>query len=310
MDSESDGMLPDDTSEYCPVSSASSDESIGSDDEKIDVSASEEKKIIVFESQLDELFKVCQLCGCIIESKKIYYQGSMMIVKFTCLNRHSNTWRSQPLVNGVAVGNLLIPASILFSGNTYQHIHNFVEFLNLQFISSSQFYSTQNKFMFPVINNAWDSSRAGVIQELQQAPHVDICGDGRCDSPGHSAKYGTYSMLDEKSGKVIEFSVVQVTEVTSSNAMEYEGCKRTLNALLQDNIPVRCLTTDRHTTVIARMRSEYPNIKHQYDVWHLSKWVTKKLTKKAKNNTCAELMPWIQAISNHIFHLMNHKFTN
>ena len=45
-------------------------------------------------------------------------------------------------------------------------------------------------------------------------------------------------MLDEKSGKVIEFSVVQVTEVTSSNAMEYEGCKRTLNALLQDNIPV------------------------------------------------------------------------
>ena len=36
-DSESDGMLPDDTSEYCPVSSASSDESIGSDYEKIDI---------------------------------------------------------------------------------------------------------------------------------------------------------------------------------------------------------------------------------------------------------------------------------
>ena len=47
-DSESDGMLPDDTSEYCPVSSASSDESISSEE-------SEEKKIIVFESQLDEL---------------------------------------------------------------------------------------------------------------------------------------------------------------------------------------------------------------------------------------------------------------
>ena len=48
-----------DTSEYCP-SSASSDESIGSDDEKINVShsAPEEKKIIVFESQVDKLFKV------------------------------------------------------------------------------------------------------------------------------------------------------------------------------------------------------------------------------------------------------------
>ena len=34
----------------------------------------------------------------------------------------------------------------------------------------------------------------------------------------------------------------------------------------------------------------------------MSKWVTKKLTKKAKNKTCAELMPWIQAISNHLWY--------
>jgi hypothetical protein len=26
---------------------------------------------------------------------------------------------------------------------------------------------------------------------------VDVCGDGRCNSPGHSAKYSTYT-LDEK----------------------------------------------------------------------------------------------------------------
>ena len=94
---------------------------------------------------------------------------------------------------------------------------------------------------------------------------------------------------------------MQVTEVTPSNAMECEGCKRSLNSLLENNIPIRCLATDRHITVTARMRSDCPKIKHQYDVWHLSKWVTKKLFKKAKMKTCAELMPWVQAVSNHLW---------
>ena len=103
-----------------------------------------------------------------------------------------------------------------------------------------------------------------MLKELKKTNHVDVAGDRRCDSPGHSAKYGTYTMMDENTKKIIEFSVVQVTETTSSNAMEYEGCKRTLNSLSQKKIPLRCLTTDRHTTITAKMKSVYPHIKHQY----------------------------------------------
>ena len=101
--------------------------------------------------------------------------------------------------------------------------------------------------------------------------------------------------------KVVEFNVVQVTEATSSNAMEYEGCKRTLNSLIKKKISIRCLTTDKHTTIIAKMKSVYTNITHQYDVWHLSKWLTKKLSKKAKKKSFEDLKPWIQAISNHLW---------
>ena len=68
---------------------------------------------------------------------------------------------------------------------------------------------------------------------------------------------------------------------------------RELNSITKKKIPFRCLTTDRHTTITAKMRTNYSNIVHQYDVWHLSKWVTKKLTKKAKKKTCEELLPWI-----------------
>ena len=95
----------------------------------------------------------------------------------------------------------------------------------------------------------------------------------------------------KKTNLIIEFSVVQVTEVTSSDAMEYEGCKRTLNSIIKKKIAIRCLTRDHHTTITAKMRSNYPKITHQYDVWHISKWITKVLTKKAKKKGCEELLP-------------------
>ena len=150
------------------------------------------------QSQLNKLFRVCQDCGSIITAKTKHFQGSMFIMKTTCLNGHLNTWQSQPLVNGTAFANLLIPAAILFSGNTYKSINNFAEFLNLQFVSSSHFYCIQKNLLFPAIQNAWNTSQYEIFQQLKQIQHIDICGDGRCDSPGHSAKYGTYSLLDDR----------------------------------------------------------------------------------------------------------------
>ena len=40
-----------------------------------------------------------------------------------------------------------------------------------------------------------------------------------------SAKYGTKTLMGNDSGKVVALSVVQVSEVTSSIAMEKEGFK-------------------------------------------------------------------------------------
>ena len=132
-------------------------------------------------------------------------------------------------------------------------------------------------------------------------PKLDICGDGRCDSPGHCAKYGTYTVIDENTNKVLDFEVIQVTEVSSSNAMEAEGRNRVLQNLKKKGVKVRCLTTDRHTTITAEMRKKHPKIVHQYDVWHLSKWVMKKLSKKSKKKLFQELPIWIQSVSAHFW---------
>lgn len=135
-----------------------------------------------------------------------------------------------------------------------------------------------------------------ILSNLKLEKTINVCGDGRCDSPGHSAKYGTYTLLDESTKKVIDFSLFQVSEVSSSNAMEYEGCKRSLDKILGENITVRYLTTDRHTTITAKMKTEYPEIVHQYDVWHLSKSIV-----KAKKKCNQELSLWIKSTSNHLW---------
>ena len=199
----------------------------------------------------------------------------MVTIAASCINGHTFSWLSQPIISGSAAGNLLIPASILFSGNTYKHIADFAKYLNLELIQSSHYYTTQTTILFPVVNHTYIEMQTAVLKKMKQSGSVDVCGDGRCHSPGHSAKYGTYTLMDEKTNLIIEFSVVQVTEATSSNATEYEGCKRTLNSIIKKKIPIRLLKTDRHTTITAKMSSNFPKITHQYDVWHISKWITK-----------------------------------
>ena len=303
-ENELDDLTPDSNDEtfyFNTLSESDNESASGSESSASVTDPVQTRKFIVFEEELDKLFQFCSECGLPVIEKKKCLKGCMVTVKTVCLEGHTCIWNSQSYANGIPLGNLLLPAAILFSGNTYANLHQFSNILNLQFVSEPHFYRIQNQYLFQVVNNFWHEHQQGLFMELQSQTAINICGDGRCDSPGHSAKYGTYSLMEESSGKVIDFSHVQVSEVTSSNAMEYEGCKRSLDKLLNAEIPVRCLTTDRHVTITAKMKSEYPHIKHQYDVWHLSKSITKKLTKLAKRKCNEELTPWIQSISNHLW---------
>ena len=101
------------------------------------------------------------------------------------------------------------------------------------------------------------------------------------------------------SGKIVTFNVVQSTEISSSNAMEKEAFERCLSEV-KEQVPVKRKTTDRHVSIASTMKKKHPHIDHQYDVWHLSKSVTKKLTKKAKLKGNDDLTHWIKSISNHL----------
>ena len=93
--------------------------------------------------------------------------------------------------------------------------------------------------LFLAIHEEWEAKSRRQIVILTVRVVVNLDSDGRCDSPGHSAKYSTYNLMDEETGKVVAFQVVQVAEVTSSNATEKEEFTRCIQLL--EGKDIRCL---------------------------------------------------------------------
>ena len=130
-------------------------------------------------------------------------------------------------------------------------------------------------------------------EECVTTRNVILAGDGRCDSPGFSAKYCTYSLMNSENNQVIN-----VGETGSSSTMEKEGLIRVLSRVQCHDFNIQSLTTDRYVQIIKHMR-ERSKKKHQFDIWHTSKSVKKKLTAASKRKDCEILQKWIRPIIGH-----------
>ena len=73
---------------------------------------------------------------------------------------------------------------------------------------------------------------------------LKVSGDGRCDSPGYSAKYGSYTVMEQQSGVILDFQLVQCSEVSSSHAMEKMGLHRSLQKMTSCGLHIDILATD------------------------------------------------------------------
>ena len=100
------------------------------------------EKFLVSDSCLSTLLKRCPECGDVIAQCDRKTTGSLLSVQLTCHSDHMINWDSQPVVKRKPLGNLLLAASILFTGNTFAAINRLASCLNLQFFSESVFYDT------------------------------------------------------------------------------------------------------------------------------------------------------------------------
>ena len=105
--------------------------------------------------------------------------------------------------------NLLVAGAIVFSGSNASKSLRLFRHLNVQMISTSTFSRLQASYVVPASIFTWDFHQQNLLTEYQ-GKRLTLGGDARCDSPGYSAKYGSYTLMELSSGKILDFQLVQV----------------------------------------------------------------------------------------------------
>ena len=192
-----------------------------------------EDKFLIFKSRLLELFKVCHLAGCgkpLCEEAELRTSGSALTVRTECIDGHKYSWDSQPKVKNVYAGNLLIPAALFVTGGSYTSFAEFCSAMNLQSLSVRECDNLQSTYIIPEVTAMWSQHLEALVAASVGQPLV-LCGDARCDSPGYSATFGTYTLFDAENNTILAQETVRVDEVKNSYWLEPEGLQRCLSYL-------------------------------------------------------------------------------
>ena len=265
---ESISTIPDDDcdSSYLPEEedSCSSDEETPENEEHVggwseDINnPTTEPKFVVFWSSLILLFQTCFTCHESARISKIFTRGTLLILTITCLNHHTFKWMSQPRIGSMGMGNLLLASAILYSGNTYNHIKEMMDVVNLKLFGSTVYTGLQKKILFPSINYVYKKHRNKIMDSCRLIGSLNLAGDGRSDSPGFNAKYGTYTLMDITTNKILDFYVVHVNSAGNSARMEKKGLQVLLEKMKSCDLKVASLTTDRHIQIRSFIKTNIP----------------------------------------------------
>lgn len=159
-----------------------------------------------------ELFSRCRNCSAKTTGKVRHVIGSMIKIQQVCeVCEFIYHWLSQPIVAGKPAGNLIISAGILFSGALPSKVLRMYKFCKIACISNSTFMNHQKYYLFPSISHVWSNFQHDYFNDVKlDGRAVVLGGDGRADTPGHSAKFGCYRVVDLDEGIVADIQLVQV----------------------------------------------------------------------------------------------------
>ena len=259
------------------------------------------KYILVEWENLKSLFKYCFICGADDIVTKVSTRGSFVKVHLDYSHKHMSEWTSQANKSGVCAGNMALVASILLSGLSFNVFQRAMQITDIQIIGERTFYNIQKKYLFPAINQVYEKRRDEIVEKLKGEKQLNVIGDGRFDSPGHSAKYRTYTFMDAHTNEIIDFFIAHKSNAGSSTQMEFYAFKKVLNYMLSSGLDISTIITDRHKSIRKYVCEKCPKLSHQFDVWHFVKKIKKKVNAKGKLKRNTNLLAWSKSITNHFW---------
>ncbi|XDV14173.1 hypothetical protein PO909_002359, partial [Leuciscus waleckii] len=263
------------------------------------VSSYGDAKYIVFEQCLLSLFKTCPVCArvCDVCPRR---RGSFLAIDQLCPHcQFFRQWKSQPVIGSIPAGTLQLSAAIYFCGASFPKMKKMFEAMRLRTHTHDAFRRHARTFLEPAVIHSWTEWQSKKLLMLSKAKNVILGGGMRADSPGYSAKYGSYTMMDVQANEIVDIQLVQSNEVGGSSCMEKEGLMRSLDLLLGSGVKLDCVITDRHPQVKKFLRDR--KITHYYHVWHVAKGLSKKLERIGKDKDCALVRKWHKSIINHLY---------
>ena len=90
--------------------------------------------------------------------------------------------------------------------------------MNLNFVSSSTFSRVQSLYAVPTIRDMWDKMKE-VVWKVFENDVLVVCGDGRMDSPGFSAKYCVYTTMEHYLNATVDLEVVDKREAGGTSSL-------------------------------------------------------------------------------------------
>ncbi|XP_067294166.1 uncharacterized protein [Pseudorasbora parva] len=263
-------------------------------------------KYLVYEECLLELFKICPTCSRVCKVVT-FVKGTFLSVTQKCLHQscsYTREWKSQPLLGSCPAGNLHLSAAVYYTGSSFIQTNKVLNAMHMRTFTRMTHRNHVQNYIMPSVLHKWRSHQTDLLDGLKQSKTVSLGGIMKADSPGHCTKYGSYSMMDLGTNKIVDIQLVQdpqSNEVGSRVHMEKEGLSRSLEFLERSGVKVACLVTDRHTQVQKFVQEQKPGIDHFYDVLHLWKVLTRKVDAISKKKDCDKIKKWQKSIKNHLY---------